>query len=76
VSEKEQLAQKFLLQKPFEAQSPSGYRDMAVMRLYDFGSTFGSNGNRAFDNDRTKQSKDGSLLFATIANGVGYVLTK
>jgi hypothetical protein len=42
---------------------------------YNFGSTFGSNGNYAFVNGRTKLSKDGSLLFVTVANGVGYVST-
>lgn len=46
------------------------------VKSYNFGSTFGTNGNYAFVNGRTKLSRDGSLLFVTVNNGVGYTSTK
>lgn len=46
------------------------------VKSYDFKSTFGSNGNYAFVNGRTKLSRNGSLLFVTVDNGVGYTSTR
>jgi hypothetical protein len=42
---------------------------------YDFENTFDSPGNHAFVEGRAKTSKDGSLLFVTVAGGVRYVQT-
>ncbi len=47
----------------------------AQVKSYDFGTMFGSNGNYAFVDGRSKLSKDGSLLFVTVTGGVGYVPT-
>jgi len=40
---------------------------------YDFETQFQSNGNWAFQNGRTKLSRDGSVLMSTVLNGVRYV---
>lgn len=46
---------------------------LAPVGTYDFESQFGNNGDLAYVNGRIKTSKDGSLLFATVAGGVRYV---
>jgi hypothetical protein len=40
---------------------------------YDFEYTFTSNGNWAFNDGRTKLSRDGSVLMSTVGGGVRYV---
>lgn len=52
------------------AYNTSTYTSVAA---YNFGSAFTMNGNRAYDNGRMKISKDGSLLFASVAGGVQFV---
>ena len=44
--------------------------------VYDFEKPWGENTNRAFGNGRTKVSRDGSLLAATVAGGVRFVRLK
>jgi hypothetical protein len=44
-------------------------------RAYNAGSEFGSNGNYAFRNGRIKLSKNGTLLFVAVANGVQMIST-
>jgi hypothetical protein len=51
-------------------------RTMTPVASYEFFNVFDHNGNHAFTEGRLRISRDGSLLFSTVANGVRMVRVK
>ena len=50
-------------------------KTFAQISSFDVGYTFQNTGNHAFGQGRLKLSRDGSLLFATVGNGIRYLRT-
>ena len=50
-------------------------KTFALLATFDVGYTFQNPGNYAFNQGRLKVSRDGSLLFATVGNGIRYLHT-